>query len=125
MLIVSDDTYDAFQGASRDEWLDRIIPQVFARHPERAKEQREPRIRAVCERIETFSQTYDIEQEVHFWQILDRMVVDPQMLDCITECQHFALSRRGFSETLRMRRFLDDTCSGSITRILNPSERSK
>ena len=123
LLIVSDDTYDAFQDASRGEWLERIVPQVFARHPEWAKEQGEPRVSAVCERIERFSQTYNIEREMHFWQVLDRMMIDPQMLDSITEYQHFALSRRGFSETLRMRRFLDDARNGSITRILNPPEK--
>lgn len=119
MLTISDQAFDGLENAALANWLDRMCRSVIGARSDWARQMGVDRVREACLRIEGFTRVYDIRTEDSFWKLLDLFIAFPQSLDAVTAYQHFSLSREGFSENLRVDRFLKDALKGGPCQMVD------
>lgn len=119
MLTISDQAFGGLENAALANWLDRMCRSVIGARPDWARQIGVDRVREACLRIEGFTRMYNIRTEDSFWKLLDLLIALPQSLDVITPYQHFSLSREGFSEHLRVDRFLHDALKGGLSHMVD------
>ena len=121
MLVVTDQTYAGLQDAALELWIKRVAPEVQAARPSWAEEVGQDGLLRTCRQIEAFSRAFDIKKMDNFWLLLDALIFDPSALDMITPYQDFALRCEGFSEDMRVGRFVKEVVDGRRTRLLDLS----
>lgn len=118
MLIISDQTFTGLQVAVAESWLKRVVPQVIAARPDWSKQVGVSIVTETCREIEAFTSNYAIDSMDNFWRLLDAVIHDQGALTQISEYQDFALKRTGFSQDLRVTRFVCEVKEGRRTQLL-------
>lgn len=121
MLVITDQTYVGLQDAALESWIKRVVPQVHALRPAWAGEIGAEGVSQACRHIEAFSRTFAIEKMDNFWLLLDALIFDLGALNSLSPYQDFVLRREGFSEDLRVDRFVKEVLEGKRTRLLDLS----
>lgn len=119
MLVFSDQTYRGLQDAALESWIMKVVPQVHAARPAWAEKIGAEGVNRTCRQIEAFSRAFTIEKMDNFWLLIDAMIFDPGALDSLSPYQDFVLRREGFSEDLRVGRFVREVLDGKRTRLLD------
>lgn len=118
MLGISEQTFGSFEQVALANWLERICPRIIASRPAWAREMGIDRIRDTCLRIEAFTKIHDISADANFWKLLDLVIAVPHALDQLSPYQRFAIGRPGFSENLRVNRFVADARHGGYLQMV-------
>lgn len=121
MLVISDQTYIGLQDAALESWIIKVVPQVQAARPAWAEKVGLGGVTATCRLIESFSRAFNIEKMANFWLLLDAVIFDATALDSLSPYQDFVLRGEGFSEDLRVGRFVREVLDGKRTRLLDLS----
>lgn len=119
MLGISEQTFDSLERVVLSNWLKRICPRVIADRPDWAREAGIDRIRETCLRIEAFTKIHNISTDLNFWKLLDLVIAVPHALDQLSPYQQFAIGRQGFSEDLRVSRFVADARQGGVLHMVD------
>lgn len=117
LLTISQTAYGNLANDSYARWLEWAVRAIIARHPQWGTQQGVERLQALCARLESFSQQYSLERPESFMALVDYEVESGRELQP-TAYQDHVLRRPGFSEALRVERFLADLRSGSRLRLI-------
>lgn len=118
MLVISDQTFTGLEDAAFESWLKRVVPLVIAARPDWSKQAGLANVTETCREIEAFTGNYEIDSMDNFWRLLDAVIHDRATLTQVSEYQDFALKRTGFSQDLRVARFVCEVKEGRRTRLL-------